>query len=268
VTLRFTPPSFFLLFFNAEEIKMPKLNQIIAIVNGKKSQAESEITTVHHKVQKTEMLTGITRTYRPLTEEGEKFPSEAKLVQYTAKQAIAEASAVLADLITTVAIQDVANCEASANVVVDGKMLLADVPVTHMLFLEKQLIDIHTFVDKIPTLDPAETWEHNGAAGTFATPPFETAKTKKIPRNHVKAEATEHHPAQVELFHEDVVVGYWSTKKFSGAIPASEKNAILGRIRNLQKAVKFAREEANAMEVTDVQYGKEIMEYIFGKSTA
>jgi hypothetical protein len=35
----------------------------------------------------------------------------------------------------------------------------------------------------------------------------------------VKAEATEKHPAQVEVYHEDVVVGQWKTVKFSGALP-------------------------------------------------
>ena len=71
----------------------------------------------------------------------------------------------------------------------------------------------------------------------------------------MKAEATEKHPAQVEVYYEDVVVGHWRTVKFSGALPASRVKELLERVDKLQQAVKFAREEANDSEVTDQQIG-------------
>lgn len=52
---------------------MPKLNQIIAVANGKKSQAQSELTRIHHTLAKGELLGGISRTYRPKDEEGERL---------------------------------------------------------------------------------------------------------------------------------------------------------------------------------------------------
>ena len=73
-------------------------------------------------------------------------------------------------------------------------MLLSDVPVTYLLFLEKQLVDLHTFVRKLPVLDASETWAFDASADCWATEAIQTVRTKKIPRNHVKAEATEHHP--------------------------------------------------------------------------
>jgi hypothetical protein len=88
-------------------------------------------------------------------------------------------------------------------------------------------------------------------------------RTKKVPRNHVKAEATEKHPAQVEVYHEDVVVGYWRTVKFSGALPAQRVNELLERVEKLQAAVKFAREDANGTEVTDQKPGKKVFDYLF-----
>ncbi len=39
-------------------------------------------------------------------------------------------------------------------------------------------------------------------------------------RVQVKAEATDKHPAQAELYCEDMPIGYWTTVKFSGALPA------------------------------------------------
>ena len=85
-----------------------------------------------------------------------------------------------------------------------------------------------------------------------------------MPRNHVKAEATEKHPAQVEVYYEDVAVGYWTTVKFSGALPAQRVNELLERVEKLQHAVKFAREEANGTEVTDQRVGDAVFGYLFG----
>ena len=105
-------------------------------------------------------------------------------------------------------------------------------------------------------------------AGCYATKPIETTRTKKIPRNHVKYEATKEHPAQVEIFTEDVVVGYWTKIDFSGATSQQEKSALVDRVRALQDAVKMAREEANSMEIQQVTAGKQVFEYLFGENTA
>jgi hypothetical protein len=195
---------------------MPKLNQIIAITAGKKSRAQKAITEVHHQLQKSALLDGIARTYRPKDEEGEKFPAERKHVQLKVNDAITKVKDELTELFDVVATQDYANCVAKADVKVDGVVLLEKVPVTYLLFLEKQLVDLNTFVEKLPTLDPAETWKYSAEADCFTSESYETTKTKKVLKNHVKSEATKEHPAQVETYSEDVVVGYWTTTKFSG----------------------------------------------------
>src|SRR6185437_6423737 len=134
-----------------------------------------------------------------------------------------------------------------------------------LLFLEKQLVDLHTFVQKLPTLDPSDEWEYNASADAYATPPVQTMRTKKIPRNHVLAEATKEHPAQVATYQEDVPQGTWSTVKFSGALPAQRVNELLSRVEKLQHAVKFAREEANSLDVTPQKVGEKVLGYLFGK---
>ena len=90
-----------------------------------------------------------------------------------------------------------------------------------------------------------------------------TNRTKKVPRNHVKAEATEKHPAQVEVYYEDIPVGYWTTVKFSGALPAKRVSTLLERVEKLQQAVKFAREEANNAEAVDKHVGDRVFGYLF-----
>jgi len=61
-----------------------------------------------------------------------------------------------------------------------------------------------------------------------------------------------------------VKVGEWRTVKFSSALAAQEKNEIIERIRRLQEAVKFAREEANSMEVDNVTIGNKVFDFVFG----
>jgi hypothetical protein len=170
----------------------------------------------------------------------------------------------LTRLLDVTATKDWANCTARADVTVDGTTLVRDVPVTYLLFLEKQLTDLHAFLRKLPILDAAETWTFDPSTDVWRTEPVRTVKTKKVPRNHVKAEATDKHPAQVEVYYEDIAVGHWTTVKFSGALPARRVNELLERIEKLQDAVKFAREEANGAEVTDRRVGDAVFGYIFG----
>lgn len=244
---------------------MTKLNQIIAVANGKKTQCQKAITEVYHKLQKDALTKGIARNYRPKDEDGDKLPAESKHVQYRVSDALAESQAAMAEMFDVIATQEYANCGAVADVTVDGKTILTKVPVTYLLFLEKQLVDVHTLVEKLPTLDPAEEWSFSDAQNCYATKPAETVRTKKIPRNHVLAEATKEHPAQVQVFTEDVVAGYWTTINYSGAVPEREKAEMLARVRRLQEAVKFAREQANSIDVQQQRVGGPVFAYLFGK---
>jgi|LakMenE18May11ns_1017448.scaffolds.fasta_scaffold9879016_1 hypothetical protein len=242
---------------------MPKLNQIIAIQASKKSQAKDAITHAYQQLQKNETLSGISRSYKPKDEMGDVLPSENKLVQVKVQDAISSVVTNLVEMFDVVATQDWANCEAASDVVVENHVILAKVPVTHLLFLEKQLVDIQTFVEKLPVLDPAERWNYDTAQDCFASEPFQTLRTKKVPKTHIKYEATKEHPAQVEMYMEDVTAGTWTTVKFSGAIPAAKKNAMLDRVRSLQDAVKTARENANGLEVEKKKVGEKILKFIF-----
>ncbi|MFD5657127.1 DUF7873 family protein [Streptomyces hirsutus] len=243
---------------------MTKLNQIIAVEKGVKSKAVQDVNGAHQKVQKPALLAGISRTYQPKDEEGEQLPPESTRVQVQGEDVLREMAASLTRLFDVTATKDWANCTARADVAVEGRTVLADVPVGYLLFLEKQLTDLHAFVRKLPTLDAAESWSHDPSTDWWKTDPVRTIRTKKVPRNHVKAEATEKHPAQVEVYYEDVPIGYWTTVKFSGALPARRVNELVERVEKLQQAVKFAREEANATEITDQRAGEAVFGYLFG----
>src|SRR5215469_16945207 len=112
---------------------MARLNQIIAVEKGVKSQCFQDLTEAHHNLQKTTLLAGIARTYRPKDEEGEQLPPESTRVQIRAEDVIRTTSETLTKLFDMVATKDWANCDAKADVVVDGKVLLSQVPATYLL---------------------------------------------------------------------------------------------------------------------------------------
>lgn len=239
-----------------------RLNQVVAVEKSIKNQMNAVITEAHQTVQKPALLSGIARTYKPQNEEGDKLPGESTQVQIRADLVLAKVATAWSELIDVTMTKDNANCQAKADVEVDGEVVIPQVPVTSLLFLEKQLVDLHTVVKKLPTLDPSERWARDEAQNCWATAPAETKSTKKIPRNHVKAEATQHHPAQVEVYMEDVLVGIWSTIKYSGAMPETRKSLLLERVEKLQRAVKFAREAANSVEAVPVKAGDKIFGYL------
>lgn len=241
---------------------MTRLSQIIAVEKSVKSDTSRRITDLHRDVQKPQLLSGLSRSYRPRAEDGAALPPESTRVQLTADDVLAEAAAVMTRLFDVTLTKDSANTAAVADVMVDGRAILVSVPVTYLLFLEKQLTDLHTFLAKLPVLDPSEEWQFDEARGCWASVPASTVRTKKVPRNHVVAEATQQHPAQVQVYTEDVPEGDWTTVKFSGALPASRQRQLLERLVKLQHAVKYAREEANATEISDARAGEKVFGYL------
>lgn len=245
---------------------MPKLNQINAIVTARKGDAEKQITELYKLIQKEQLFAGRERTYRPLDEvNGQKLPPESQRVQQRVSDLIRQAREKWTELWNLVYTQDTGNQHARADVVVDGKVLLANVPITTLLFLDKQVNDLETFVSKLPTPDPAEEWTHDPNSGLLRGKATESVRTSKEPTVIVKYPATTEHPAQTELFTKDLPVGTWSQILYSGCIPTDRKNTILARVRKLQDAIKVAREQANLFEVERQQAGDPLLGFVFGE---
>lgn len=247
---------------------MPKQNQILAIEKGLKTHVYSDLSAVHAQLQKQELLQGLVRSYKPIDDDGEKYPNEEQRVQLTADAVIKATVDKLVEYFDVVATKDFTNCEARADIVIDEgtaqeRILATAVPATYLLWLEKQLNDMHTFVSKLPTLAASHKWEWDEQQDCWRSQPSQTVKKKKIPRAFVKAEATREHPAQVEVVHEDKLEGYWTSVSFSGAMPATWVAEMRERVEKLQKAVKWARERANNTEAKQQKIGDTLLRYLF-----
>jgi hypothetical protein len=244
---------------------MTKLNQILAIEKGERQRLEKSLGDFHKKTQKNELYEGRMGTYRPHEEDGDRQPDKTQMVQQTGEDALTECAGLMSRLYDLIGTKDKTNTKTSAEVLVDGHLIMSDVPVSYLLYMEKQLNDMETFVRKLPTLPTDKKWVFDANVGHWVTEPTVTFTTKKVPRTHVKYEATKEHPAQTEMYMEDVQVGTWTTVLSHGGLPIQRKNDVLERIAKLKNAVKMARETANAVTVVDAKVGEAFFGYIFGK---
>lgn len=245
---------------------MLKLNQVIAIEKGVKSRVYGVITEINKVIQKPELFNGFAKTYQRKDEDSEDLPPERKRVQGNTQEALKYMSNSLSEILAVTAQKDWTNCVAKGSVIVNDKTLIADAPVSFLLFMEKQLTDVRTFIGNLPVLDEGESWTRDPNDGLFKTEATATHRTKKIAKPIVLYPATPEHPAQTQLIQEDIIVGFWNTTKQSGAMPKTDKNVLLNRVETLIDAIKKAREAANNFDVVESpSVGDTVFGFIFGE---
>jgi hypothetical protein len=238
-----------------------KLHQFLALQADAKGRGEGDLTKAFQAVDKTALLSGVSKTYASRTEDGYQLPAEGTKLQLRVPVIMADAIPAMIRQFDIQATVDGGNQIAKADVVVNGVTVLTDVPVETLLFLEKKMVNLVQFIERLPVLDEAEDWEDAGDL-SFKSKPSSKARTDKVPERFVKAAATDKHPAQVEILYLDQPVGDWTTIKFSGAITPARKRDLLSKAQLLQAAVKVARAEANSTEVTDKKIGTAIFDFL------
>ena len=240
-----------------------KLNQVIAVEKSVKTKVQQALDIVYKVIQKPQLFEGFSKTYRPLLEDEVPQPPQSQKVQLRVESVLLETRNKLGELFDVVAQKDFSNCSAKANIVVGDEVIAEGVPSTYLLFLEKQLTDLHTLIGKLPTLDPSEEWTYDSVKGMFKTEPTQTQRTRKVSKPLVLYPATEQHPAQTQVLTEDIPVGVWDQTKLSGATTEGVRRAFLARIEQLSKAVKFAREHANLADAPPQTAGQKVLDWVF-----
>lgn len=245
---------------------MAKLNQIIAIEKGIKSRVYGDITELNKAIQKPELFNGFSKIYQKKDEDSEELPPERKRVQFSAPDVLRSVERSMTELMDVTARKDWTNCVAKGDVILDGMPIITGAPVSYLLFLEKQLTDLRTFVGNMPVLDIADDWKKDVNSGLYKTDATQTHRTKKLQKAIVLYPATTEHPAQTAMITEDVIVGFWSQVKQSGAMPKPDKDDLLQKIEKLLRAIKEARESANMNdEVSVPNVGGIVFNYLLGE---
>jgi hypothetical protein len=243
---------------------MPRQSQVIAIEKDEKKRAKEEQTTIYKVLQKHALFQGQTREFHKLDDAAPDRPSENQHVQYNAEDLLHRAVKGLSSYFDCVLTKDKGNQVLSADVEVNGHVILKDAPITFLLFLEKEIIDLITVIKALPVLDPAHTWTYDDTSKIYRGNKVVTQSTTKEQVPVVLYDATKEHPAQTQLVTKDVPVGDWHTTAISGGIKRETAEMYLNKATDLLAAVKQAREEANSGEVKNHSISQNIIDYLFG----
>lgn len=241
---------------------MGKLHEVLAVEQDLKGQAQRAMSQVKGTFGSPERFLGQVRVYEALEEGGDQFPREEKELATTVDEQLGVLRDVFGRYLDATIQKEVTNQITHADVVIGGTILFPDLPATALLNLEARLAEIRDVFRAIPTNDPTEKWywDEDGECWKSATKiQYRTAKRMG---SYVAYEATPEHPAQVEVYNEDVRVGTWATTVKSGMIHSSQKRLYLERIEALMLAVKQARQRANDVEVEPVHMDK-VFGFIF-----
>jgi hypothetical protein len=161
--------------------------------------------------------------------------------------------------------KEAANQAACADVVIDGKTIFTDVPVTFLLNMEEELRQVKKVYSVMPTLKPGITWDVdvNKGRGIYkSTHNTETAKTEKTKQYKVIVQATDKFPAQVETWNDDRPIGKYITQNWSGMSSEADKALLISRIDLILAAFKKARQRGNCTETKPRQIGKAVFDII------
>jgi hypothetical protein len=240
-----------------------KLHELLAVEPDLRGTAEKVLAERRQTfTKKTALFQGQHRSYQPVDDEGERFADEHSALSSTVAAQLDYTRKMVGKYWDAVAQKEKTNTAASANVEVGGQVFLENAPATLLLALEGKLKQLRQTYETIPTLDPSEDWTWDDDTRSHKAEPKDTYKTKRVFKNHVRAPATDKHPAQVDTYQEDTRVGTWTTRKQSGLITPAEKSDLLGRIDTLVQAVKQARQRANDQKVETITVSDKIFDFV------
>lgn len=158
------------------------------------------------------------------------------------------------------------NQDARADLMFNGVVLLAAVPVDTLLGLESRLEGLRKLLVDMPTLESSRTWtldQNASMRGVYrADLQDQMVKTEKSKKIIVLYDATDKHPAQVKEADTDLVVGKFVEQKFSGACTPRQKADCLSTLDNLMAEVKSARMRANNTEMSKERIGKTVTDLL------
>lgn len=230
---------------------MTKLHELLAIEKGIKSRNSKTVTELHKKHKSSASYTGFYRKYEPLLEDEPQLNPETKRVQGNAREELSQGLNAFEETAKCTFSKEQTNTVACADIVIDGVVVQTDVPVVVLVQIEKQLDDVKTFVENIPTLPFGEDWNYNKDQEVYESEETRKGRTRKVNKHKVLYEATKEHPAQIQQWSEDILCGEFLTRNFSTAIPPAMQREMLKRVVTAQDAVKAARQRANEAEVIE-----------------
>ena len=249
--------------------KTKRLSEIIAVEKGIKNRVNTATSELYKVLLKTEKFSGYQKTYVAKNEDGDSIPPERKEVELRAEDVLLQDAKLYTELVDVILTKDMGNRVASADVEVNGTALLSNVPATTLLYLEKLLLDVRSFVERLPVLDAGSIWTYDANARLYRSEPSATNRTKKVEKALVLYDAVVRDgvgiPAQTKTTSEDITIGTYTKVEQCGAMPLPRKEKILARVDELLISVRQARTRANTVEVEQSKIGQVLFDYLLGE---
>ena len=239
-----------------------RLSQAIALGVDARRTHDQHVQVLKTLMTNQDAMNGSHRRYEPINDDEPTLPPESKLAQLTWLEGMRTAHDVMANLFSVQAIRDFGNCISDADIMIGDTVLMRKVPPTYLLFLETVLKDLHSVVSGIVERDPVRDWTFDDSSGKYRAPETRQVRQERRKVALQLTPTTTEHPGTAQIVEEAKAVGYWIETKESGAIGRTEKRALLLKIETLQRAVKMAREEANANAVDDIDV-KPLLDFLF-----
>jgi G:T/U-mismatch repair DNA glycosylase len=253
---------------------MPVLHEILAVESDKEKLFQSTLRElIDLFTKKIDRFNGHETTLRLFAAEDgvdvqslEAAEAQHKALETTVPNELEYLAKIASNYMDIVYQKEMANQKAEADLIVDGKVLVANVPATTLLGLETKLKQLRTVLVELPTLQPGVHWERDSSVGRFAfrdKNPEIRAKTRKDFASRILVQPTDHHPAQIEKWTVDREIGHFTKIRWSGCISVAEKSALLERFDKLLDGVKQARQRANTQIVnSDKRIGAALFDYL------
>lgn len=155
------------------------------------------------------------------------------------------------------------NCIAKADLVVDGTVLVPNVPATALLTLETKLNSLLQLFQRIPTRDPMVKWTPvDDTPGIYASEPTVKSVTRKVEKVQVTVPATEQHPAQTRVFTIDEVYAKRTTTVLTSLISSERKMKLMSKLSTLISACRAARARANETPVNKTSISEKVVSFL------
>lgn len=244
---------------------MGKLHELLAVEGDLKSQAQRVASEVRNLFQDgIGKFLGQTQTHQPASVNDEQLPSKITMVATTVDEQLAILEKPFTRWTDASIQKERTNQETLATLDLNGQLF--ELPATALLNLESKLLELRVVYRAIPTNDVTNSWRFDEDTGQFVSDPPEVRRnTKKVMRTHVAYEATKDHPAQVQVYNEDILAGHLTITKQSGMITPVDKTQRIERLEDLIQLVKKARQRANDIEVKPIEIGRQIFDFINGE---
>jgi hypothetical protein len=249
-----------------------KLHEILAVESTREGYFKDALTEMTNLFKnKLSHFSGFNKT---LVLHGEDTPEKsAKEAAETENQAIVTTVStelgylgdVVSKYVDVLFQKDDANQRAVADIIIDGKAVITNVPATTLLSLENKLKQLRVVYDQIPTLQPGTTWALDPTLGKgvyLDQHNLVRTRSKKGFDFKVLVPSTDKHPAQVEKWETNEDIGFTTTTRWTSMLSVADKSTLLERFDKLAEAVKQARQRANEVEVHQVKIGKALFDYL------